>query len=422
MTKIPQTGDAMKSEIMIYGRNKQPQKGTFPNSTTLVDQMSEYRRVLAGPCILIKDQWFNADTGQKDMAEYIKNWKRRSIKNRKLRDHRKHKREIANLEIKIASLPPHVQSLRFGRTAEVTKIGNHWSKVDYRATYGLPLGEPGPLPDFRSMRLLFSTVLKRINTFTKPYFAEIGTHSPITSERTSLRRLAQERQKILLRSTVAKQPTAIDIRLLWRFRHALTDGYVRLGALLLNLECFVDNSLIFDPTCPNPRIKGRRGGIRAWIARFCPELSGHYKTLMRYRALAQRLRQAIELPDPLPLSFLLSGQPDKCPDTHIVNIQPSRHDGFAEVQRFPWELQPTQMDWEGHLFKSNTLYTHRRPFDLSPENVRRTLALSRKLLADILSLVMATTNNPHTKRHLSAELTKRIVKAVEVREHWWRTH
>ena len=56
-------------------------------------------------------------------------------------------------------------------------------------------------------------------------------------------------------------------------------------------------------------IVGRNGGIKAWIAANLPQLSGKYKTIMRFKALAKRLRQATEIPDPIPTSAVFDGLP-----------------------------------------------------------------------------------------------------------------
>ena len=50
-------------------------------------------------------------------------------------------------------------------------------------------------------------------------------------------------------------------------------------------------------------------GICGWLAENLPELSAHYKTLMRYKAMAIRLRQATGTKDPKPTSALLDETP-----------------------------------------------------------------------------------------------------------------
>ncbi|MBO7684321.1 MAG: hypothetical protein J6T51_06320, partial [Kiritimatiellae bacterium] len=55
-------------------------------------------------------------------------------------------------------------------------------------------------------------------------------------------------------------------------------------------------------------VVGRNGGIRGWIRENVPELFPKYKTLMRYKAMAARLRQATDTRDPTPTSALLDAE------------------------------------------------------------------------------------------------------------------
>ena len=52
------------------------------------------------------------------------------------------------------------------------------------------------------------------------------------------------------------------------------------------------------------------GGIRGWIRERLPELLPKYKTLMRYKAMAVRLRQATKTFDPVPTDALLAPPPE----------------------------------------------------------------------------------------------------------------
>ena len=52
------------------------------------------------------------------------------------------------------------------------------------------------------------------------------------------------------------------------------------------------------------------GGIRGWIRERLPELLPKYKTLMRYKAMAVRLRQATGTFDPVPTDALLAPPPE----------------------------------------------------------------------------------------------------------------
>jgi hypothetical protein len=77
---------------------------------------------------------------------------------------------------------------------------------------------------------------------------------------------------------------------------------VRLGSLMEDLECYIDNSLVFGE---DGKIIARKGGIRRYIQSEIPDLYKSYKTLMRYKALARRFRQAVGIADPVPAASVL---------------------------------------------------------------------------------------------------------------------
>ena len=120
------------------------------------------------------------------------------------------------------------------------------------------------------------------------------------------RALAAERRRIARRTTLNPRPTPEALRAAFAARGASPEAKVRLGGLLEDLECYVDNCLRFDP---DGEIIGRNGGVKAWLREHVPGLSGHYKTLMRYKALAKRLRQAAGISDPVPASAVFDGPP-----------------------------------------------------------------------------------------------------------------
>ena len=116
------------------------------------------------------------------------------------------------------------------------------------------------------------------------------------------RSLAIERRKIRRRRTTAPMPTPEVLLKAWNDRKSSRKAMILLGGIMHDLECYVDNCLRFDES---GNVVGRNGGIRGWIADNVPELLPKYKTLMRYKALAVRIRQATETKDPKPTSKLL---------------------------------------------------------------------------------------------------------------------
>ncbi len=121
-------------------------------------------------------------------------------------------------------------------------------------------------------------------------------------ERERRRELRRERRKVRRRSTTAPMPTPADIRDAWNERKGSKANMIRLGGLLHDLECYVDNGLVFDGS---GRIVRRRGGIRGWLNEHLPDLASHYKALMSYKAMAVKLRQATGTRDPRPTARLL---------------------------------------------------------------------------------------------------------------------
>ena len=120
------------------------------------------------------------------------------------------------------------------------------------------------------------------------------------------RRLAAERRKVNRRYTTAPAPTPEQVLSAWNARKESREAMIRLGGMLHDLECYVDNCLRFDDS---GAVVGRNGGIRGWLRENLPELSPKYKTLMRYKALAMRLRQATDTRDPTPTVALLDARP-----------------------------------------------------------------------------------------------------------------
>ena len=120
--------------------------------------------------------------------------------------------------------------------------------------------------------------------------------------------LTEERRRIRSRTTVNPRPTAEQLREAFLHARDSVENMVRLGSLMEDLECYIDNSLVFGE---DGKIIARKGGIRRYIQSEIPDLYKSYKTLMRYKALARRFRQAIGICDPIPAASALPKKDDE---------------------------------------------------------------------------------------------------------------
>ena len=152
------------------------------------------------------------------------------------------------------------------------------------------------------------------------------------------RRLAAERRKLNRRYTTAPAPTPEALLAAWEARKESREAMIRLGGMLQDLECYVDNCLKFDES---GAVVGRNGGIRGWIRENLPELAPKYKTLMRYKALAIRLRQATDTRDPTPTSALLDGP---------------RHEAVEEILSDPAPVFSHVFDALEHRLSPDTVF------------------------------------------------------------------
>ena len=104
-------------------------------------------------------------------------------------------------------------------------------------------------------------------------------------ERERRRELAIARREVRRHRTLNPQPTFDAIRAAIRTARSSPESAIRLGSLLEDLECFVDNTLVHDA---RGQIAGRRGGIKRLLQREAPDLFAKYSTIMRYKAMAKR--------------------------------------------------------------------------------------------------------------------------------------
>ena len=121
-------------------------------------------------------------------------------------------------------------------------------------------------------------------------------------ERERRRKLAEARREIRRHHTLNPKPAFDAIRAALRVARGSPEDALRLGSLLEDLECFVDNTLIHDA---QGQIVGRRGGIKRLLQREAPDLFAKYSTIMRYKAMAKRFRQACGSAEPVPPAALL---------------------------------------------------------------------------------------------------------------------
>ena len=128
---------------------------------------------------------------------------------------------------------------------------------------------------------------------------------PLYSEQENARRraLAAERRRVLRRRTESPCPTREAILDAWTHAREGREAMLRFGSLLEDLACYVDHEL----RLAGGRIVGRAPGIKGWLRENVPALALRYTTVMRYKAAAKKLRQVVELPDPIPVAAVLDG-------------------------------------------------------------------------------------------------------------------
>ncbi len=138
------------------------------------------------------------------------------------------------------------------------------------------------------------------------HLRKIQRSSYYEAETRRRRELAVKRRKQGRHTTLNSEPTPSQILEAWNRRKESKERMIHLGSLLLDLECYVDRSFRFDE---KGNIIARAGGVRGWINYNLPELEPHYKSLMSYKAMARKLRQAASLPEPYPTERLITEVP-----------------------------------------------------------------------------------------------------------------
>ena len=81
-------------------------------------------------------------------------------------------------------------------------------------------------------------------------------------EKARRRELAAARRKLSRRTTTAPMPAPGALLAAWNGRKDSREAMIRLGGMLHDLECYVDNCLRFDES---GEVVGRNAGIRGWL-------------------------------------------------------------------------------------------------------------------------------------------------------------
>ena len=140
---------------------------------------------------------------------------------------------------------------------------------------------------------------------------------------------------IRVRTTLNRIPTPEEISAQWektRNNRAPIEK-LRLGAMLADVESCVDNSLRRDA---EGNIVGRNPGLRGWIEEKCPSLLPHYKTLMRYKASADKLQECCGATDPLPSLFIIEKYDTNSENTNRLDAFENSGGILEFAKEFPW--------------------------------------------------------------------------------------
>ncbi len=105
----------------------------------------------------------------------------------------------------------------------------------------------------------------------------------------------QKALRVVHRTSRREPPSRERLLRCWEMSRDSLEGKILLGSLLGDADAVADHSYIRGD---NGEIVGRRGGVRRWLDAICPELAPYYKTLMRYKAMADKFRRVCGLGDP----------------------------------------------------------------------------------------------------------------------------
>jgi hypothetical protein len=121
-----------------------------------------------------------------------------------------------------------------------------------------------------------------------------------------LRHQNEQRRRIRKARSLNPPPSLESLLAQWHKTRDSVEDMLRFGAMLLDLEPAVDNGLVIDEEDGRGHIRGRKPGIKGWLADHCPQIG--YKTAMRYKSLALKAREVAGLAAPIPATWALSSE------------------------------------------------------------------------------------------------------------------
>ena len=148
----------------------------------------------------------------------------------------------------------------------------------------------------------------------------------------SLRHQTEKRRRIRKVRSLNPPPSPEDLLVQWHKTRDSVEDMLRFGAMLLDLEPAVDSGLVIDHEDGRGHIRGRKPGIKGWLADHCPQIG--YKTAMRYKSIAQKAREVAGLDTPVPASWALSSEAVHNPQREArVKMVPTSNCSLAKAQK-----------------------------------------------------------------------------------------
>ena len=186
---------------------------------------------------------------------------------------------------------------------------------------------------------------------------------------------ANGRMCIHRKTSVNAPPSPEALRRAWEAAHGARGslaGKLLAGTLLSDLEPAVDQTYV---RAGDGTIVGRRPGLKGWMRVNCPDLVPHYKALMSYKALADKLRKALGIEEPdtldgiIDFGGVMSGAEAKSDGGAV----PGKGRGMPDGGREGPGKGRGMLDGVGMEPKSLQFHVHYRLMKTNHETVRKRL-------------------------------------------------